>query len=343
MLRCPACKASAFSARSFDETGEQTDQIVEGVVWCKSCSCWFPVEGRLLDLLHGDLAYPEDRRRFWCAHQTQLVELGLAEDSVPPNTGLSALQEKQQRHFDWYAKNGQQTYAEFEQMPFWKVFDELTFESWTPEIAAGKWLLDVGCAQGRSTAHIADCSINVVAFDISKQLVKEAVDRFAGKGVNANMSFVAADASQFPLSSNCFDYVLVYGVLHHLPDAGEACKEIARVLKPGGIFFGLENNETIFRRIFDFWQKLRPLWHEEAGPQALMGRDRFVEWFRGTGIQVATRSSVYVPPELINLLGTKSGKLLLAGSDRCMQEISFLRNNGGLIVVRGQKFDSSDV
>ena len=46
-----------------------------------------------------------------------------------------------------------------------------------------------------------------------------------------------------------FDYVLIYGVLHHLPDAGFACREVARTLKPGGIYFGLENNETIFRKI----------------------------------------------------------------------------------------------
>jgi SAM-dependent methyltransferase len=50
-------------------------------------------------------------------------------------------------------------------------------------------------------------------------------------------------AEAVPFADASFDYVWVYGVLHHLPGPDSyraACGEISRVLKPGGIVFILE-------------------------------------------------------------------------------------------------------
>jgi SAM-dependent methyltransferase/uncharacterized protein YbaR (Trm112 family) len=337
LLRCPACGVAVLTGASFAEVPHQDHEIVDGVVWCRSCSSWFPVEDRLLDLLSGDLAYREDRRRFWETYRTQLTGFGLAAD-LPSSTGDKNLaQTKQQSHFDWYAENQQQTYAQYEQMPFWRVVDEETYGAWIPEIGDGKWLLEVGCAQGRSTSYIADCPISIVAFDISKSLVRQAIARFRRNPGKADISFFVADASRFPVIDSSFDYVLIYGVLHHVPDAGFACREVARTLKPGGIYFGLENNETIFRKIFDFWQRLKPLWHEEAGLQALMGRNRFKAWFQGTNMDLDMHCSVFIPPELVNFLGRGAGRWLLRATDGITRLMGSLKNQGGLIVIRGKK------
>ena len=48
------------------------------------------------------------------------------------------------------------------------------------------------------------------------------------------------------------------------------CREVERVLKPHGVYFGRENSQFAFRVVFDLLQKLRSLWHEEAGPKALI-------------------------------------------------------------------------
>jgi SAM-dependent methyltransferase len=171
--------------------------------------------------------------------------------------------------------------------------------------------------------------------------VRQAIARFRREPGKADISFFVADASRFPLIDNSFDYVLIYGVLHHLPDVGFACREVARTLKPGGIYFGLENNETILRKVFDFWQKLKPLWHEEAGPQALMGRNRFSVWFDGTNMDLDMHCSVFVPPELVNFLGNRAGRWMLRATDRIARSVRTLKDQGGLIVIRGQKRDIS--
>jgi SAM-dependent methyltransferase len=137
--------------------------------------------------------------------------------------------------------------------------------------------------------------------------------------------------------SESFDYVLVYGVLHHLPDPETSCHEIARVLKPGGVYFGNENNRTIFRTVFDALQRVIPIWHEEAGPEALLSGRRLGEWFAGTGVEIAAKCSVYLPPHLINLLGSDAGYRLLRFFDLAGQSLPFMRHNGGLILIRGKK------
>jgi SAM-dependent methyltransferase/uncharacterized protein YbaR (Trm112 family) len=335
LLRCPACNAANLMHSVFDEGPNA--EIFNGVVWCRNCHYWYPVEDGLLELLAGELVYWDDRQNFWACYADRLMALGLRKDEGQAQTTLNELQAKQQAHFDWYAENRGQTYLAYERMPFWRAFDSRTFEAWRPIIRANTWLLDVGCAQGRSTFQLADLSLNIVAFDISKRLVRQAIERYRSGHYTAKIAFFVADALKFPLVNESVDYILVYGVLHHLPDPGLACQEITRILKHGGRYFGVENNPTIFRSAFELLQRLIPIWHEEAGPQALMDDANFQEWFRGNGVRIDTYTSVFVPPHLVNLLGNKIGHSLLAASDRIARSIGFLRNNGGIVVICGRK------
>ena len=46
-----------------------------------------------------------------------------------------------------------------------------------------------------------------------------------------------ADVSAMPFEAGCYDIVLNTQVLEHVKDPGKVCKELARVLKPGGRLF----------------------------------------------------------------------------------------------------------
>lgn len=343
-LLCPICGSTTFEFRVFSGNGPD---IREGIIWCKNGD-WFSIEDRVLELLPADLQYHEDRNQFREKYSHQLRTVGLL-DNKHGNSSERAQDEldliqAQQHHFDWYADNDEQAYNSYAAMPFWRIVDKRTFARWNNKIWAegqqrtAKVLLDVGCAQGRSALMIAQTGVRVIGFDISKRLVRQAYANFAGAmGRNPNSDFIVADGSHFPFQSGVFDYALVYGVLHHLPNPHVACLEIARVLKPHGIYFGSENNQTVFRKVFDLLQRLSPTWHEEAGRQPLMSFQDFARWFSGTGLTIQTVCTVFVPPHLVNALGVKVGGTVLSMTDAVLSAVPFLKDQGGLILIEGTK------
>ena len=334
LLKCPSCNSSELQHLTFSEHALQ--EIKDGVLWCFNCKNWYPIQDGLLDLLTGSLVYVEDRKKFWSTYAAEMGKVGLSL-SLMEDEDKKDLQSIQQSHFDWYASNDLQTYNDYEKQPFWVAADKLAFEPWRKEIKQGNWLLDVGCAEGRSTFKMMDLDINIVGFDVSKALVRQAIDRYRSGSYKANATFCVADASNFPFKNSSFNYVLIYGVLHHLPDPRAACKEVARVLKLNGQYIGSENNKSIFRGIFELMQKINPLWHEEAGPEALISYKLISEAFNSTGMEVKLYTSVFLPPHLINLFPQKTANQLLAVTDKIGRAIPLLRNNGGLIVINGIK------
>jgi ubiquinone/menaquinone biosynthesis C-methylase UbiE len=295
----------------------------------------------LLELLPAGLGYPEDRKRFWDRYQTDLHALDLAPEAGEVNPASVEAQRHQQKHFDWYGGNDKQTYSGYEQMPFWKAIDADTFADWRRQVRPGSWLLDVGCAQGRSTFNFMDLPINIVGFDISKVLIRQAIQRYRQQAYAADATFFVGDGSNFPFRSESFDYVLIYGVLHHLPDPAKTCGDIARVLKPGGMYFGSENNQTVFRSLFDLLMKINTLWYDEPGAHSVISARQLSQWFANTPVRVECGTRVFVPPHLVNWLGKSLGTWLLHGSDRVGGLLPFLRNQGGLIMIRGYRTGES--
>jgi ubiquinone/menaquinone biosynthesis C-methylase UbiE/uncharacterized protein YbaR (Trm112 family) len=338
LLRCPTCGKNTLDPEVFQYGPE--GEIGLGVFWCRSCRSWFPIEDGLLELLSGPLSYAEDRSRFWKSHEARLKQVGLAppEPAVAPAAAAEESEvARQQQHFDWYAENPTQTYEDYEATPFWRAADALAFDDWRSRVRPRTRLLDVGCAQGRSTFRWMDLDCEIVGFDISKALIRQAIDRYRRAKPRAKATFFVADATRFPLRSAAFDYVTGYGVLHHFPDPKETCREIVRTLKPGGVFFSSENNETIFRKLFDLLQKIHPVWHEEAGAHALISERELRDWLEPTGCQLSFRTSVFVPPHLANLLGHAGARLLLRATDALGSGFPPTRRQGGLILARAEK------
>lgn len=334
LLVCPLCGRHPLAREGFAFTGPE--ELETGVLWCPPCRRWFPIEGGVLELLSPAFAYAEDRDRFWTSHEARLRHLGLDRGGPGPAGRHDAAVRQQQTHFDWYADNSQQSYTAYEATPFWRAADAIAFEAWRQDVRPGSRLLDIACAQGRSTFHWTDLDLEIVAFDISKALIRQANERLRQARPRARATFFVAEATRFPLVSSAFDYALAYGVLHHLPDPAQACREIIRVLRPGGLFFGSENNRTIFRAAFDLLQRLWPLWHEQAGEHALISEGDLRRWLEPAGCDISVRTSVFLPPHLVNRFGRSRAERLLRVTDRAARVVPWLRDQGGLILVRGQ-------
>jgi len=99
-------------------------------------------------------------------------------------------------------------------------------------------VLEIGCGTGYFTRHIAETGADVMAIDISPELIKIAQNEL--KKIK-NITFKIENAYEMTFDDNNFDYVIGSSVLHHL-DINKALKEIYRVLKPGGKIVFTEPN-----------------------------------------------------------------------------------------------------
>jgi ubiquinone/menaquinone biosynthesis C-methylase UbiE len=77
----------------------------------------------------------------------------------------------------------------------------------------------------------------ITAVDYSADMLARAVRRFSESGI-ANAVCEQGDAGALTYPDAAFDIVLSMNGLHVFPDKNQAFSEMARVLKPGGIFCG---------------------------------------------------------------------------------------------------------
>lgn len=97
----------------------------------------------------------------------------------------------------------------------------------------GKEVLEVGCGIGKDARFLTENGIEYVGLDYSFRSVQLAHKHFDFAGLKKR--FVNGDARSLPFSDNRFDLVMSIGVLHHIPGTAEACREVMRVVRPGGI------------------------------------------------------------------------------------------------------------
>jgi ubiquinone/menaquinone biosynthesis C-methylase UbiE/uncharacterized protein YbaR (Trm112 family) len=335
-LICPACGHFPFEIHGFCYYSSEI--IKDGVLVCKNCGLWFPIIDRLLELVVQNLADLSAWQNFYDQYSKYFISLHLA----PTNPGAHETshykeQLDQRKHFDSWVSNKSRNYFHYESTPFWNAVDTIVFGPWRSNIRTGSWLLDVGCAQGRSTFKLIDLDIQVVGFDISKEMIRQIIKRADAANYNHRSSFFVADASKFPFQQMIFDYVLIYGVLHHLPNPQDALKEVDRVLKPGGRYLGCENNKTIFRNLFDLLMKIFPIWQEDAGSEPVISEKMIEDWAKGTSLDVHMNTNVFVPPHLINLFNNKVAIKVLKATNLLGNNVPYFRHHGGLIFIEGRK------
>jgi SAM-dependent methyltransferase len=106
------------------------------------------------------------------------------------------------------------------------------FLDWLDAPKKLKWL-DVGCGNGAFTeVLIARCSpASVIGVDRSEGQLAYARGRAGTKGAE----FRVADAQALPFPDNSFDAASMALVLVFIPDPVKAAREMARVVRPGGV------------------------------------------------------------------------------------------------------------
>jgi sterol 24-C-methyltransferase len=100
-------------------------------------------------------------------------------------------------------------------------------------------VLDVGCGVGRPALTIAAHSgAAVTGINISPNQLPIARELAARRGLSELVRFVEGDAMRMPFQPDSFDAAYVIQSMCHAPDKRAVYREIARVVRPRGVFLG---------------------------------------------------------------------------------------------------------
>ncbi|MEU4297454.1 class I SAM-dependent methyltransferase [Kitasatospora aureofaciens] len=107
-------------------------------------------------------------------------------------------------------------------------------------------VLDIGCGNGKfvSRLHKDRPDLQVVGMDIS-----------AGILADVEKPVLVADAQALPFADNSADAVLAMHMLYHVGDIEATIKELARVLRPGGVVIASTNSDTDKQELDQLWAK----------------------------------------------------------------------------------------
>lgn len=155
--------------------------------------------------------------------------------------------QRQQVHYDRVAT----AYAANLDYPHTRAYQEhldaATLEAAGPSLGT---CAELCCGTAEGFALMGDRMQRAVGIDVSLAMLERAVVRHDP----ARFSFAQGDATRLPLASDSFDSVVMLGGVHHVPNRTALFNEIARILKPGGVFIWREPVSD-----FILWRALRAI------------------------------------------------------------------------------------
>lgn len=226
---------------------------------------------------------------------------------------------------------------------FWNSLEWHAMKKYIPIPENGMQALDLGAGRGISSHALAKDGWLVTALEPNKSdLVGAGAINEIAKQTALPITVVSEYSEQLPFSNNVFDFVHCRQVLHHARDLPQTCREIFRVLKPGGMMISTREHVISKREDLQTFLDAHPLHCFYGGENAFL-LDDYLAAIRSSGLNItqvlAPYDSVinYFPmteeqcfeiyaKRIILLLGRRLGKYLLHRNKWLMKKLVAIAN-----------------
>jgi SAM-dependent methyltransferase len=215
-------------------------------------------------------------------------------------------------------------------------YDDPLIEAAKRYLASGEWqavrtllkdrsgkALDIGAGRGIASYALARSGFSVTALepDPSSVVGGAAIRRLASE-TGLPIEVVEEFSERLPFGDGTFDVVFARAVLHHMRDLDGACREMFRVLRPGGLLIAVREHVLSKEADLQAFLDQHPLHHRYGGEHAFL-LDRYVGALRGAGF---TRIEVLAPlTSAINLFPYTAETLRTAIVERLAAKIPVKR------------------
>jgi ubiquinone/menaquinone biosynthesis C-methylase UbiE len=122
----------------------------------------------------------------------------------------------------------------------------------------GEHVLELGAGPGAATEELSRLAGRVTSLECDHEFAA----KLGARANHASVAVIQGDAATLPFSSSTFSSAVAILMLHHLRSNGlqdQAFAEIARVLRPGGVFLAFEIQDSWFNRVGHFRSTFVPV------------------------------------------------------------------------------------
>ncbi len=140
-------------------------------------------------------------------------------------------EEKKAQVQEYFARTAESYVASFSHRTGDDLKRLIELGEWNPQQQA----LDIATGGGHTALAVAPHVARVVVTDLTPRMLEKAREFLLAQGVT-NAGFQAADAEHLPFADASFDRVTCRLATHHFPNVAQSVKEVARVLKRGGLY-----------------------------------------------------------------------------------------------------------
>jgi ubiquinone/menaquinone biosynthesis C-methylase UbiE len=139
--------------------------------------------------------------------------------------------EKKAQVQDYFARTAESYVASFSHRTGDDLKRLIELGEWNPHQRA----LDIATGGGHTALAVAPHVAHITVTDLTPRMLEKAREFLLSQTVS-NAQFQLADAEHLPFAEASFDRVTCRIAAHHFPNIVQSVKEVARVLKRGGLY-----------------------------------------------------------------------------------------------------------